>query len=101
MICIQNDLFYQDDTYLARQQGYVLLILFLNKQLNLVVYNYQEKRLRVNMRLKKLQEKVKEHQEKVGEKVPISCFNNKSIGTLQGSRYFNVGLMISDFSYFK
>ena len=29
----------------------------------------QEKRLRVNMRLKKLQEKVKEHQEKVGEKV--------------------------------
>lgn len=29
----------------------------------------QEKRLRVNMRLKKLQEKVKEQQEKVGEKV--------------------------------
>ncbi|OMO60383.1 hypothetical protein COLO4_33844 [Corchorus olitorius] len=28
----------------------------------------KEKRLRVNMRLKKLQEKVKEHQEKVGEK---------------------------------
>nr|GMC70715.1 choline-phosphate cytidylyltransferase 1-like [Ipomoea batatas] len=27
-----------------------------------------EKRLRVNMRLKKLQEKVKEHQERVGEK---------------------------------
>ncbi|KAL6547941.1 hypothetical protein OROHE_009646 [Orobanche hederae] len=34
------------------------------KELNL---SY-EKRLRVNMRLKKLQEKVKEHQEKVGEK---------------------------------
>ncbi|XP_021275152.1 choline-phosphate cytidylyltransferase 2 [Herrania umbratica] len=29
----------------------------------------KEKRLRVNMRLKKLQEKVKEHQEKVGEKI--------------------------------
>ena len=29
----------------------------------------QEKRLRVNMRLKRLQEKVKEQQEKVGEKV--------------------------------
>lgn len=29
----------------------------------------QEKRLRVNMRLKKLREKVKEHQERVGEKV--------------------------------
>ncbi|CAH9142802.1 unnamed protein product [Cuscuta epithymum] len=31
----------------------------------------KEKRLRVNMRLKKLQEKVKEHQEKVGEKIQI------------------------------
>lgn len=31
--------------------------------------NGQEKRLRVNMRLQKLQEKVKEQQEKVGEKV--------------------------------
>jgi len=31
----------------------------------------QEKRLRVNMRLKKLREKVKQHQEKVGEKVYI------------------------------
>ncbi|KAJ0087858.1 hypothetical protein Patl1_33212 [Pistacia atlantica] len=30
---------------------------------------FYEKRLRVNMRLKKLQEKVKEHQEKVGEKI--------------------------------
>ncbi|XP_010557019.1 PREDICTED: choline-phosphate cytidylyltransferase 1-like isoform X2 [Tarenaya hassleriana] len=29
----------------------------------------KEKRLRVNMRLKRLQEKVKEHQEKVGEKI--------------------------------
>ncbi|XP_031102044.1 choline-phosphate cytidylyltransferase 2-like [Ipomoea triloba] len=29
----------------------------------------KEKRLRVNMRLKKLQEKVKEHQERVGEKI--------------------------------
>ena len=29
----------------------------------------KEKRLRVNMRLKKFQEKVKEHQEKVGEKI--------------------------------
>ncbi|KAG6406980.1 hypothetical protein SASPL_129960 [Salvia splendens] len=35
------------------------------KELNL---SY-EKRLRVNMRLRKLQEKVKEHQEKVGEKI--------------------------------
>lgn len=32
---------------------------------------YQEKRLRVNMGLKKLQEKVKQQQEKVGEKVSI------------------------------
>lgn len=32
----------------------------------------KEKRLRVNMRLKKLQEKVKEQQEKVGEKVLFS-----------------------------
>ncbi|VFQ70418.1 unnamed protein product [Cuscuta campestris] len=31
----------------------------------------KEKRLRVNMGLKKLQEKVKEHQEKVGEKIQI------------------------------
>lgn len=31
--------------------------------------HWQEKRLRVNMRLKKLQEVVKEQQEKVGEKV--------------------------------
>lgn len=30
---------------------------------------YQEKRLRVNMGLKKLRQKVKEQQEKVGEKV--------------------------------
>lgn len=36
---------------------------------------YQEKRLRVNMGLKKLREKVKEQQEKVGEKV---CFLNQS-----------------------
>ncbi|KAL6547942.1 hypothetical protein OROHE_009647 [Orobanche hederae] len=36
------------------------------KELNLSYV--KEKRLRVNMRLKKLQEKVKEHQEKVGEK---------------------------------
>ncbi|CAN0890749.1 Choline-phosphate cytidylyltransferase 1 [Linum grandiflorum] len=34
------------------------------------VYEF-EKRLRVNMRLKKLQEKVKEQQEKVGERHPI------------------------------
>ncbi|KAG6743575.1 hypothetical protein POTOM_052274 [Populus tomentosa] len=33
--------------------------------------SYIEKRLRVNMRLKKLQEKVKEQQEKVGEKIQI------------------------------
>ncbi|PRQ57300.1 putative choline-phosphate cytidylyltransferase [Rosa chinensis] len=33
-----------------------------------------EKRLRVNMRLKKLQEKVKEHQEKVGETVCPCCY---------------------------
>ncbi|KAL8031194.1 hypothetical protein ABFX02_13G009000 [Erythranthe guttata] len=37
------------------------------KELNLSYV--KEKRLRVNMRLKKLQEKVKEHQEKVGEKI--------------------------------
>ncbi|CAI9787112.1 unnamed protein product [Fraxinus pennsylvanica] len=37
------------------------------KELN--VSYVKEKRLRVNMRLKKLQEKVKEHQEKVGEKI--------------------------------
>ncbi|KAL6578910.1 hypothetical protein OROMI_009126 [Orobanche minor] len=36
------------------------------KELNLSYV--KEKRLRVNMRLKKLQEKVKEHQEKVGDK---------------------------------
>ena len=34
--------------------------------------SYQEKRLRVNMGLKRLREKVKQHQEKVGEKVYIS-----------------------------
>lgn len=33
---------------------------------------HQEKRLRVNMELQKLREKVKEHQDRVGEKVP-SC----------------------------
>ncbi|KAK6141211.1 hypothetical protein DH2020_025042 [Rehmannia glutinosa] len=38
---------------------------YTRKELNL---SY-EKRLRVNMRLKKFQEKVKEHQEKVGEKI--------------------------------
>ncbi|KAL1555457.1 T-complex protein 1 subunit beta [Salvia divinorum] len=37
------------------------------KELNLSYV--KEKRLRVNMRLRKLQEKVKEHQEKVGEKI--------------------------------
>ncbi|XP_051152021.1 choline-phosphate cytidylyltransferase 1-like [Andrographis paniculata] len=37
------------------------------KELNLSYV--KEKRMRVNMRLKKLQEKVKEHQEKVGEKI--------------------------------
>jgi choline-phosphate cytidylyltransferase len=33
---------------------------------------YQEKRLRVNMGLKNLRDKVKQHQEKVGEKVLYS-----------------------------
>ena len=36
----------------------------------------QEKRLRVNMRLKKLQERVKEQQEKVGEK---ACLRSTSL----------------------
>ncbi|KAL0311293.1 UNVERIFIED_CONTAM: Choline-phosphate cytidylyltransferase 2 [Sesamum angustifolium] len=40
---------------------------YTRKELNLSYV--KEKRLRVNMRLKKLQEKVKEHQEKVGEKI--------------------------------
>lgn len=39
----------------------------------------QEKRLRVNMRLKKLQERVKEQQEKVGEKV---CLLSTSISLI-------------------
>ena len=34
--------------------------------MDFVYYNKQEKRLRVNVKLKKLQEKVKEQQEKVG-----------------------------------
>ena len=33
--------------------------------------SYQEKRLRVNMGLKTLRDKVKQHQEKVGEKVLV------------------------------
>lgn len=36
--------------------------------------SYQEKRLRVNMGLKNLRDKVKQHQEKVGEKVLFTIF---------------------------
>ncbi|PIN04622.1 Phosphorylcholine transferase/cholinephosphate cytidylyltransferase [Handroanthus impetiginosus] len=42
---------------------------YTRKELN--VSYVKEKRLRVNMRLKELHEKVKEHQEKVGEKIQI------------------------------
>jgi choline-phosphate cytidylyltransferase len=37
----------------------------------LTLMSYQEKRLRVNMGLKNLRDKVKQHQEKVGEKVLV------------------------------
>jgi hypothetical protein len=39
---------------------------------HLTLMPYQEKRLRVNMGLKNLRDKVKQHQEKVGEKVLYS-----------------------------
>jgi len=38
---------------------------------HLTLMSYQEKRLRVNMGLKNLRDKVKQHQEKVGEKVLV------------------------------
>ncbi|KAJ6967676.1 choline-phosphate cytidylyltransferase 1-like [Populus alba x Populus x berolinensis] len=51
-----------------------------------------EKRLRVNMRLKKLQEKVKEQQEKVGEKVSfILCLNIRVFH----EHLFSLGLLTS------
>ncbi|TYH44196.1 hypothetical protein ES332_D11G177000v1 [Gossypium tomentosum] len=41
----------------------------------------KEKRLRVNMRLKKLREKVKEHQERVGEKIQtVAMHRNEWVG---------------------
>ena len=40
----------------------------------------QEKRLRVNMGLKKLRDKVKQQQEKVGEKVCLVPMGKKRIG---------------------
>ena len=59
--------------------GVSLLVYLFMVYLNWFCSCVQEKRLRVNMRLKKLQEKVKEQQEKVGEKVLVCRFQCSAI----------------------